>query len=89
MRPPREVLSLPKQKVIALTARPHWLESVRKEREHRMIRGYSISYSDPTHIREELQWFREILREAGWVAVDVTNKAIEETASEIVNIVRE
>lgn len=89
IEPPQEVFDLPRRKVVALTARPSWLESVRQERAHRIARGHPIVYSDPSHIREELQWFREVVSRGRWTVVDVTNKAIEETASEIVNILRE
>lgn len=89
MDPPDDVFAIPRRKVVALTARPAWLESVRQERVHRITHGYAIDYSDPHHIREELQWFRQIVARGQWTVVDVTNKAIEETASEIVSIVRE
>ncbi len=87
--PPPELYAVPRAKVIALLARPGWLESVRRERVQRMAGGFPITYSDVPHIREELAWFREIVERGGFRIVDVTNKAVEETAAEIVTLLRE
>lgn len=88
MEPPNEVAPIDRSKVIALTALPSWLESVRRERARRMAHGHEIAYAQPAYIRDELAWFRRIVEQHEWTVVDVTRKAIEETASEIVALVR-
>jgi hypothetical protein len=89
MEVPAELQALNRSKVIALSARPLWLEGVRRERMQRMAPGVALAYAEPEHISEELRWFHGILERSGWPVVEVTHKAIEETAAEIVALVRE
>ena len=86
--PPPSLFEVDRSKVVALHARPTWLEGVRRERAQRMTHDFPITYSEMTHIREELSWFNEVVQQGGWTIVEVTHKAIEETAAEIVEIMR-
>jgi len=88
LEPPEELLAIDRSRVIGLTALPSWLEAVRRERARRMARGHEIAYAEPAYIRDELNWFRRITEREDWIAIDVTRKAIEETASEIVALMR-
>lgn len=88
IEPPAELFSIDPTKVIALSARPIWLEGVRRERQRRLARGVSMTYAELEHIQAELSWFRGILARGGWTLVEVTHKAIEETAAEIVTLMR-
>jgi regulator of PEP synthase PpsR (kinase-PPPase family) len=88
MEPPPELFSVDRSKVIALSARPVWLEGIRRERQQRLARGLSMTYAEMEHIQAELAWFRQILARGGWTLVEVTYKAIEETAGEIVTLMR-
>jgi regulator of PEP synthase PpsR (kinase-PPPase family) len=47
----------------------------------------SASYADLRHIQEELRYSLRVCQMYRWPVVHVTGKAIEETASEIVNLV--
>ena len=89
IQPPTELVDLAPGKVLALTALPAWLEGVRRARAIRMTRHTRIDYADLRHIQEELAWFRRIAARADWTLVDVTRKAIEETAAEIVALLPE
>jgi [pyruvate, water dikinase]-phosphate phosphotransferase / [pyruvate, water dikinase] kinase len=88
IEPPPELFSVDPAKVIALHARPVWLEGVRRERQQRLARGVAMSYATLDHIQAELSWFRQVLARGGWTQVEVTYKAIEETAAEIVTLMR-
>lgn len=88
IKPPDELLALDPSKVVALSAYPSWLEGVRRERARRMAHGHEIAYAESAYINKELAWFRRIADDAGWITIDITRKAIEETASEIVALVR-
>lgn len=88
IEPPPELFAVDRSKVIALSARPVWLEGVRRERQQRLARGVPMSYAEMEHIQAELAWFRQILARGGWTLVEVTYKAIEETAAEIVTLMR-
>lgn len=88
IEPPEGLYEIPREKVIALAAQTSWLQAIRMERARRMTRDAKIAYALPEHIREELAWFRRIVARGGWQTVDVTRKAIEETAAEIVDLLR-
>lgn len=85
-QPPGELFQIPTNKVVALTARQQWLENIRRQRIQRVLHSHTIPYADPEHVHEELMWFRQVVNRGGWRIVDVTNKAIEETAAELVAI---
>ena len=81
---PEEIFSLDRSKVVALYARPLWIEEIRRERARRIAPGLESAYAELSHIREELEWFHGVVRRGGWMSIEVTHKAIEETAAEIV-----
>ncbi len=81
IEPPAELFAVSRDRVIALTARPSWLEGVRRVREQRLSQGFPIAYADPDHLKDELAWFRSVADRGGWRVVDVTHKAIEVRAS--------
>lgn len=77
--------------VVCLTIREKDLERIRKSRfqnlapQHRVPSALSKdqTYVDLERIREELLETRKLARKFNWPVIDVTDKAIEETASEI------
>lgn len=81
---PAELFAIDPRKVIALSARPEWLCGVRRERSRRMAPGMILAYAETAYIAEELRHFQSIAARGGWTVVDVTGKAIEETAAEII-----
>jgi [pyruvate, water dikinase]-phosphate phosphotransferase / [pyruvate, water dikinase] kinase len=81
---PAELFAIDPRKVIALSARSEWLSGVRRERSRRMAPGMILDYAETAYIAEELRWFQAIAARGGWTVVDVTHKAIEETASEVI-----
>jgi hypothetical protein len=81
---PAELFAMDPRNVIALSARPEWLCGVRRERSRRMAPGMILAYAETAHIAEELRHFQSIAARGDWTVVDVTGKAIEETAAEII-----
>jgi hypothetical protein len=81
---PAELFAIDPRKVIALSARSEWLCGVRRERSRRMAPGMILEYAETAYIEEELRHFQSITGRGGWTVVDVTGKAIEETAAEII-----
>jgi regulator of PEP synthase PpsR (kinase-PPPase family) len=81
---PRELFAIDPRKVIALSARPEWLSGVRRERSRRMAPGMVLDYAETGYIAEELRYFQSIAARGGWTVIDVTGKAVEETAAEII-----
>lgn len=83
--PPRELFQVSPSKVIGLTNSVDFLNQIRRER----LRSYGMShhsrYADKTRIMEELQYGEEVMQRIGCIKINVENKAIEETASDILD----
>lgn len=80
---PEELLKIEQQRIVGLIVKEERLLELRRARLTRMEAGLDLAYADPGHIREELDYSRRLFRRFGWPVIDVTHKAIEETASEI------
>ncbi|NCN27754.1 kinase/pyrophosphorylase [bacterium] len=84
IEPPAQLFDIDQGKIVALTINPEALVRIRKERLQRMGRDPSGDYASLQHIRDELEWARQIFaRNRRWPVFDVTEKALEETATEI------
>lgn len=84
IEPPKILFEVDPTKIIALTIDPEALMVIRRERLVRMGRDPTGDYASLQKIREEIEWARDIFnRNRRWPVFDVTNKALEETASEI------
>lgn len=85
IEPPRSLFEADQAKIMALTINPDALVKIRRERLVRMGRDPAGEYGSLQHIREEIEWANQLFsRNRRWPVFDVTNKALEETASEIV-----
>jgi regulator of PEP synthase PpsR (kinase-PPPase family) len=79
--PPRELFLVDPRKVIGLTIRPVALNVIRKERLKALGLPDSASYAKTERIEQELEYAGGIMQKLGCVVIDVSNKAVEETAS--------
>ncbi len=86
--PPAQLFRVDPRQVVALTIDAERLLSIRQVRGQRLSRGLAFDYATRNHIVEEMAWFRKVLRRGVWPVVDVTYRSIEETASEIMEMVR-
>jgi len=84
--PPRQLLELPPEKVIALRANINRLMAVREGRARNMGIDFSDPYLDKRAIGKELLATNKLVEEYGWQTVDVSYLAIEEIAREIMRI---
>ncbi len=67
---------------------PHRLASLRRVRADH-LGGTAGSYALLDHVREELAYARQLTWDhPGWTSLDVTDKPIEEVASEILRILK-
>jgi len=88
--PPDELGKVDERKVYGLIIRPDTLVRIRQARLTRLGMPEDTSYATRNHIQEEIDYAREIFRtHPNWPVLDVTNKAIEETASDILRMYRE
>ena len=84
--PPNELFSVERGKVIGLTIRLEQLNHIRTERLKTLGLQGQASYADPQRILEELEYSEQIMKRLGCPVIDVTNRAVEETASKILEI---
>jgi len=85
--PPQELWNIPAKKIIGLTLRPELLNQIRTERLKTLGLGAGADYANFERIVEELEYARGIMRKLGCPIIDATGKAIEETASRILEII--
>ena len=80
-------LEVPPYKVIGLIIDPFKLNTIRTERIKALGFSGSANYTDLSRIQEELMYAKEVMRRLHCMVIDVSNKAIEETASRIIEII--
>ena len=86
--PPEEIFSLPKNKIIGLTIKPELLNEIRQERLRTLGLKSGADYASLERILIELDYADSIMRKVGCTIIDVSNKAVEETASKVLEIIR-
>lgn len=84
IEPPRELFEIDPQKVVGLVIDGKRLAEIRSNRLRHLMQSSKGSYADFQRIEEELEFSRTLFRKhPEWLVIDVTKKAIEETATEI------
>ncbi|PKU69618.1 probable pyruvate, phosphate dikinase regulatory protein, chloroplastic isoform X2 [Dendrobium catenatum] len=86
---PKSLFDINQEKIFGLTINPAALQTIRKARTKTLgLKGGMMSnYSDMEHVREELEFAKKIFaRNPVWPVIEITGKAIEETAAVIVRI---
>jgi len=86
VRPPEELFKLPRDKVVGLTVNPEVLVEIRTERLKALGLSADASYANPKRILEEIAYAENLMKRLGCPVVDVTNRAVEETAGRILEI---
>jgi len=83
--PPEELYKVPKEKCFGLKISPEKLNNIRRERLISLGLNDQASYANIERIKEELSFFEKIVSKIECPVIDVTNKAVEETANVILN----
>jgi regulator of PEP synthase PpsR (kinase-PPPase family) len=83
LTPPQELFTINPKKIIGLTINPDKLNEIRRERLKALGLGEEANYAKVQRIREELAHAESVMRKLGCVVIDVSSKAVEETASVI------
>ncbi|MCG8541927.1 MAG: kinase/pyrophosphorylase [Clostridia bacterium] len=86
---PQELFEIPSKRIMGLTANPMKLNEIRQERLKALGLSNNASYANLDRILEELDYAEEIMKKIGCPVIDVSNKAVEESASIIMEIMRE
>lgn len=84
--PPEELYKQERGKVIGLTVRSEQLYHIRTERLKTLGLKGQASYANEERILQELDFANDVMRKLGCPVIDVTNRAVEETASKILEI---
>ena len=78
--PPEELFKVPPHKVIGLLIDPYKLNEIRVERLKTMGLADNATYADVNRINEELEYAQAIMRRIHCKIINVSNRAVEETA---------
>jgi regulator of PEP synthase PpsR (kinase-PPPase family) len=83
--PPEELYKIPVNKCFGLKISPEKLNNIRRERLISLGLNDQASYANIERIKEELTFFETVVNKINCPVIDVTNKAVEETANVILN----
>ena len=86
---PKEVFEINQKKIIGLTNTPEKLNQIRQERLKSLGLSSNANYAKFDRILQELDYSDKIMKIVGCPVIDVSNKAIEETAGIIMDIMKE
>ncbi len=87
--PPEELKLIPPKKIIGLILNVENLNKIRKERLKAMGLKDTANYANMERIFEELEYAQKIMKELKCKVIDTTDKAVEETASIILDYILE
>jgi regulator of PEP synthase PpsR (kinase-PPPase family) len=83
---PRELDEVEKMRIFGLSIEYERLLAYRKKREAGMKIGSTSQYTKPSEVYKELDHAKKFYRKKGFTIIDITNKAIEASADEIIEI---
>ncbi|MBO8164093.1 MAG: kinase/pyrophosphorylase [Brevibacillus sp.] len=88
VEPPEELFQLPPGRIIGLTISSRQLTDIRTERLKSLGLDSQANYATPERIEAELAYARNIMEKLQCPVIDVSNKAVEETANIILEQIR-
>ncbi|MEH7076937.1 pyruvate, water dikinase regulatory protein [Neobacillus drentensis] len=86
--PPEELFQIPRKNCIGLIISPDKLNEIRKERLKAMGLASQANYASFKRILEELDHAEKVMKRVGCPVIDVSNKAVEETAGLILDVLK-
>jgi regulator of PEP synthase PpsR (kinase-PPPase family) len=85
---PEELFKVDQRRIIGLTIDPASLNRIRKKRLEKFGQDPGGEYANMGHIQKELEYATDLFKQnRKWPVFDVTDRALEETAAEIIRIV--
>lgn len=88
VKPPDELFKIPRNKCVGLIISPDKLNVIRKERLKNLGLKSEANYASFERILEELDYAEKIMKRIGCPIINVSDKAIEETADYILDILK-
>ena len=86
--PPEELYKIPRNNCVGLIITPDKLNAIRKERLRNLGLTSQANYASFERILEELDYAEKIMKRLGCPVINVSNKAIEETADYILEVLK-
>lgn len=86
--PPDELFDIPKNKCVGLIITPDKLNEIRTERLKNLGLTTQANYANLDRILKELEYAEKIMKRIGCLVINVSNKAIEETADLILAMLK-
>jgi regulator of PEP synthase PpsR (kinase-PPPase family) len=86
--PPAQLFEADPERVFALSIEPSVLQRIRTSRLEAMRMSEKTNYCDMAYILAELEYALDLYQGNKWPVIEVTNKAIEETASTILSMLQ-
>lgn len=83
---PKELFDIDRSHVVGLIVDVDYLERIRRERLLAMGLDVNSSYGDRRRIELEIEYASSVFKRIGCPVIDVTDKAIEETATRVVQL---
>ncbi|WP_332646901.1 pyruvate, water dikinase regulatory protein [Lysinibacillus sp. 54212] len=87
--PPAELFLVDPKKCFGLVISPQHLNNIRKERLIALGLTEGAAYAQQARIEEEIAYFYDIAQKVGCDVINVTNKAVEETANLIIETIEQ
>ena len=84
--PPRELLELDPSKVAGLVVDASALLEIRRARMRQLGAPPYLTYADMGAVKDEIRRARRLFRGQGWRVVNITDKAVEENAARILEL---
>lgn len=85
-KPPPELFTATRPFIVGLTTTPQRLVEVRRNRLLSLAQAPETDYVDSERIKKEVLEARRLFADRGWPVIDVTRKAIEETAAAVIRL---
>jgi regulator of PEP synthase PpsR (kinase-PPPase family) len=86
IQPPEELFLIPPRKIVGLNIRPEALHQIRTERLKTLGLGTTANYANMDRIMAELEYAQGIMKKIGCPVIDATNKAVEESAGIVLEL---
>jgi len=84
---PAELFATDQRRIIGFVMQPQHLQTLRFQRQHHLGNRRLGGYADLAAIAEEIRFSKRLFAKHGWPVLDVTSKAIEETSSEVMQVI--
>ena len=89
---PKEILQAPTWKIVGLRVDPVQLSRIRQERIRAMGKASAVqrgeNYADLARILTEIEYSEAVFKRIGCPVIDVTNRAVEETAVRVIEYIQ-